>query len=81
MELPWQNIEGFSGATAVGSLVFIDLAVIADAFAGNLFPIINVYAETPTWAQGPVAVLLLPIVLLRSATKPIPVLLTPLVLR
>jgi len=50
MNLPWQNIEGFSGATAVGSLVFIDLAVISDAFADNLFPTINVYAQTPTWA-------------------------------
>jgi hypothetical protein len=50
MELPWQRFEGFSGATAVGSLVFIDLALIADAFADNLFPTINAYSQTPTWA-------------------------------
>lgn len=50
MQIPWQNIQGFSGATAVGSIVFIDLALIANAFASNLFPTINLYAQTPTWA-------------------------------
>src|SRR5262249_29421794 len=50
MEIPWQNIQGYSGATAVGAIVFVDLAIIADAFAGNLFPTINHYAQTPTWA-------------------------------
>jgi hypothetical protein len=38
MEIPWLNIQGFSGATAVGSIVFVDLALIANAFAGNLSP-------------------------------------------
>jgi hypothetical protein len=50
MEIPWQSIQGFSGATAVGSLVLVDLALIADAFADNLFPVINLYSQTPTWA-------------------------------
>jgi len=47
---PWQSIQGFSGATAVGSLVFIDWALITDAFADNLFPMINLYSQSPTWA-------------------------------
>src|SRR5205809_285359 len=35
MEMPWQNIQSFSGASAVGAIVFVDLALIADAFADN----------------------------------------------
>jgi hypothetical protein len=50
METPWQNIQSFSGASAVGAVVFVDLALVADAFADNLFPTINLYAQTPTWA-------------------------------
>ena len=41
---------GVSGATAVGSLVFVDWALITNAFADNLFPIINLYSQSPTWA-------------------------------
>jgi hypothetical protein len=52
MEIPWLNIQGFSGATAVGSIVFVDLALIANAFASNLFPTINLYAQTPTWTSA-----------------------------
>ena len=48
--VPWQSIQGFSGATAVGSLVFVDWALITNAFADNLFPIINLYSQSPTWA-------------------------------
>ena len=48
--VPWQSIQGFSGATAVGSLVFVDWALITDAFADNLFPVINLYSQSPTWA-------------------------------
>jgi hypothetical protein len=50
METPWQNIQSFSGASAGGAIVFIDLALVANAFADNLFPTINLYAQTPTWA-------------------------------
>jgi hypothetical protein len=50
METPWQGLQGFSGATAVGALVFVDLALVANAFADNLFPVINIYSQTPTWA-------------------------------
>ena len=48
--VPWQSIQGFSGATAVGSLVFVDWILITDAFADNLFPVINIYSQSPTWA-------------------------------
>jgi hypothetical protein len=48
--VPWQSIQGFSGATAVGSLVFVDWALITDAFADNLFPVINLYSQSSTWA-------------------------------
>jgi hypothetical protein len=48
--VPWQSIQGFSGATAVGSLVFVGWALITNAFADNLFPIINLYSQSPTWA-------------------------------
>ena len=48
--VPWQNIQGFSGATAVGSIVFVDWALITNAFANNLFPVINLYSQSPTWA-------------------------------
>ena len=48
--VPWQSIQGFSGATAVGSLVFVDWALITNAFADNLFPVINLYSQSPTWA-------------------------------
>lgn len=44
--VPWQSIQGFSGATAVGSLVFVDWALITNAFADNLFPIINLYSKS-----------------------------------
>jgi hypothetical protein len=50
MQISPPNLESFSGATAVGALVFVDLALVADAFADNLFPAINIYAQTPTWA-------------------------------
>src|SRR6267142_1431877 len=50
MQSPWQNIQGFSGASAVGSIVFVDLALIANAFADNLFPTIDLFAQTATWA-------------------------------
>jgi hypothetical protein len=46
----WQNVQGFSGATAVGALTVIGLILIANAFATNLFPAIDFYARTPTWA-------------------------------
>ena len=48
--VPWQSIQGLSGATAVGSLVFVDWVLITDAFADNLFPVINLYSQSPTWA-------------------------------
>src|SRR6266496_1204320 len=48
--IPWQNIQGFSGAAAIGSIVFVDLALIANAFADNLFPVIDLYSQTTTWA-------------------------------
>ena len=38
-----------SGATAVGTFVFVAWALITNAFADNLFPVINVYSS-PTWA-------------------------------
>ena len=50
MEMPWQSLQGLSGATAIGALVFVDLALVANSFADNLFPVINVYSQTPTWA-------------------------------
>jgi hypothetical protein len=31
-------------------LALVDFALIADAFASNFFPAINLYAEAPTWA-------------------------------
>jgi hypothetical protein len=50
MDLPWQNIQGFSGAAAIGAIVLVDLALISNAFADNLFPVIEIYSQTPTWA-------------------------------
>lgn len=50
MQIPWQSIQEFSGATAVGALVLVDLALIANAFADNLFPVIDIYSRTSTWA-------------------------------
>jgi hypothetical protein len=50
MELPSQSLPRFSGAAAIGALVLVDLALIANAFADNLFPVINLYSQTPTWA-------------------------------
>ena len=48
--IPWQTVQGFSGATAVGSIAFVDWALITNAFADNLFPVIDLYSSTPTWA-------------------------------
>lgn len=51
MQVPWQSIQGFSGATAVGALTLVGLALIANAFATSLFPAIDSYARlSPTWA-------------------------------
>jgi hypothetical protein len=46
----WQNIQGFSGAAAVGALTLIGFILIANAFATNLLPAIDFYSRTPTWA-------------------------------
>ena len=46
----WQNLQGFSGATAVGALTFIGLILVANAFATNLLAAIDFYSRTPTWA-------------------------------
>jgi hypothetical protein len=48
--IPWQTVQGFSGATAVGSIAFVGWALITNAFADNLFPVIDLYSSTPTWA-------------------------------
>lgn len=50
MELPSQSLPRFSGAAAIGALVLVGLALVANAFADNLFPVINLYSQTPTWA-------------------------------
>jgi hypothetical protein len=50
MDIPWQGLQGFSGATAIGALVFVDLALVANSFANNLFPVIQDYSKTQTWA-------------------------------
>jgi hypothetical protein len=50
MPIPWQSIQGFSGATAVGTLTLLGLLLTANAFATNLFPAIHFYSQTPTWA-------------------------------
>jgi hypothetical protein len=49
MQIPWQGLQGFSGATAIGALVLVDLALVANSFADNLFPVINIYSKSPTW--------------------------------
>jgi hypothetical protein len=49
MEFP-QALQGFSGATAIGALVFVDLTLIGNSFANNLFPAIHDYSKDPTWA-------------------------------
>jgi len=49
MEFP-QALQGFSGATAIGGLVLVDLMLIGNAFADNLFPTIGDYSKEPTWA-------------------------------
>ena len=46
----WQNLQGLSGATAVGALTFIGLIFVANAFATNLLDAIDFYSRTPTWA-------------------------------
>jgi len=50
MQMPWQSIQGFSGATAVGALTLVGIILIANVFAMNLFPAIDFYAQTATWA-------------------------------
>jgi hypothetical protein len=50
MQPSWQNLQGFSGATAVGALTFIGLILVANAFATNLLAAIDFYSRTPTWA-------------------------------
>ena len=50
MQIPSLNLQSFSGAAGVGAVVFVDFVIIANAFANNLFPAINLFAETPTWA-------------------------------
>lgn len=50
MQMPWQNLQGFSGATAIGALTLVGLILIANAFAPNFFPAIDIYSRTATWA-------------------------------
>jgi len=49
MEFP-QVLQGFSGATAIGGLVLVDLLLIGNAFADNLFPRIQDYSHESTFA-------------------------------
>jgi hypothetical protein len=37
MQIPWQGIQGFSGAIAVGGLALTSLLLLAGVFATNLF--------------------------------------------
>src|SRR5712691_4474721 len=50
MEIPWQSIQGFSGASVIGALVLVDLGLIANAFADNLFPTITNFSTTAAYA-------------------------------
>jgi len=50
VQFPWHTIQGFSGATAVGALTLVGLILIANGFATNLLPAIDVYSRTATWA-------------------------------
>jgi hypothetical protein len=50
MQFPWHGLQGFSGATAIGSIVLIGGIFLVNAFAENLLPAIQIFASTPTWA-------------------------------
>jgi hypothetical protein len=50
MQIPWQGIQGFSGAIAVGGLALTSLLLLAGVFATNLFLAIEVVSRSTAWA-------------------------------
>jgi hypothetical protein len=50
MQVPWQSIQGFSGAVAVGGLALTSLLLLAGVFATNLFLAIEFISKSTAWA-------------------------------
>jgi hypothetical protein len=50
MDLPWSDLQGFAGATGVGAVVILAAFLTLDGLDGNLFPSVETYAKTGTWA-------------------------------
>ena len=50
MQVPWQSIQGFSGAIAVGGLTLTSLLLLAGVFATNIFLAIEFISKSTAWA-------------------------------
>jgi hypothetical protein len=50
MELPFNLINDFASTTGVGALCILGIFLIIDGREPNLFPTIEFYAQTKTWA-------------------------------
>lgn len=50
MQMPWQGLQGFSGAVAVGGLSITSLFLLAAVFAPNLLLAIDVVSRSTAWA-------------------------------
>ncbi|HEY0066136.1 MAG TPA: hypothetical protein VGB46_02195 [Flavisolibacter sp.] len=49
MNIPWDSINGFAGATGIGAICVLGFFFIADASDSNVFHTLNSYASTATW--------------------------------
>jgi hypothetical protein len=50
MQVPWQSIQGFSGAVAVGGLTLTSLLLLIGVFASSIFPAIDFLSKSTAWA-------------------------------
>ncbi len=50
MVFPWQTIEGFAGASGVGSLCFLGIFLFLDGRVPSLYPTVEFFAKSTTWS-------------------------------
>jgi hypothetical protein len=49
MDIPWDSINGFAGATGIGAICVLGFFFIADGTDSNILHTLNSYASTASW--------------------------------
>jgi hypothetical protein len=50
MNIPWDSINGFAGATGIGAICVLGFFFIADGQDSNILHTLNTYAKTASWS-------------------------------